>query len=220
MSRLVLNQASLKSNPWLLSEALRVISQDAIFLRASYPNFDKWFTETVLEGLKQGERTLVLEERDSIAVGFLILKHTNKEKKLCTLRVRPHHESRGLGVRLFQTAFDILGTDRPLLSVSETAKSKFERLFCHFGFESEAVYKDRYLPAVSEFAYNGLLDMPQQVLAQGSCLTYGQSPFQLTRCVEALTSLSHCVSGRVRARSLEGRDPRALTYTCLAEVKW
>jgi len=149
-----------------LDQTLRVISQDAVFLRASYPGFDRWFDRKVLPGLFSGERTVVIEERDSTAVGLVILKHTATEKKLCTLRVRPHYESKGLGVRLFVAAFDILGTERPLLSVSDIAKPKFERLFRYFGFANEAVYKGRYLPGSDEFAYNGLLDEAGEPIAR------------------------------------------------------
>ena len=93
-------------------------------------------------------RTLLIEERDSTAVGLLILKHTETEKKLCTLRVRPSFESKGLGVGSSRTAFQLLGTERPLLSVSEITALKFESLFKYFGFAQEGVYQGRYIPMV------------------------------------------------------------------------
>ena len=166
---LLLTQASLERDPHLLGEALRVITQDAEFLRASYPQFDKWFACKVLPGLFAGERTVLIEERESTVVGLMILKHTDAERKLCTLRVRPHFESRGLGIRLFQIAFEILKTERPLLSVSETSMPKFKRLFKHFGFAQEAVYEERYLPKVDEFAFNGLLDAPKPKFVLDTC---------------------------------------------------
>lgn len=156
---LLLTKQSLENSPWLLGTALKIVSQDAGFLRSSYPLFDAWFASKVLPGIRTGERTLLIEERNSVAVGLLILKHTSSEKKLCTLRVRPHFESKGLGVRLFQTAFQFLETERPLLSVSEPVAPRFQRLFQYFGFAQEAVYQGRYIPLVHELAYNGLLDV-------------------------------------------------------------
>ncbi|MEN9480446.1 MAG: hypothetical protein RLZZ298_1841 [Pseudomonadota bacterium] len=155
---LLLTKISLEQNPCLLDEAINVIYQDSNFLRSSYPLFDQWFTQKVLPGIYSGERTLLIEKRASLAVAYLILKHTSTEKKLCTLRVRPNYESKGLGVRLFQTAFELLETERPLLSVSEPAVPKFERIFKYFAFAQEAAYKGRYIPMINEFAYNGLLD--------------------------------------------------------------
>lgn len=155
---LLLTKTSLAASPGLLDEALKITSDDAAFLSSSYPRFDEWFASKVIPGIYAGERTLLIELRDSAAVGLLILKHTDDEKKLCTLRIRPHYESKGLGVRMFQTAFELLETERPLLSISKPSISKFERLFNYFGFEQEAMYQGRYMPNVNEFAYNGLLE--------------------------------------------------------------
>lgn len=111
----------------------------------------------MLPGLASGERTIVVEERLGRAAGLVVLKHTHAERKLCTLRVRPEFEFRGLGVRLFDTAFEVLETRHPLLSVSEVALPKFSKLFQHFGFACEAAYRGLYVPRVHELAYNGLL---------------------------------------------------------------
>ena len=120
--------------------------------------FDEWLLTKVIPGIYAGERAAVVELRDSAVAGLLIVKHSVSEKKLCTLRVRPEFECRGLGVRLFETAFDLLGTERPLLSVSEPSMPKFLRLFTHFGFSKEEVYGGRYLPNVNEISYNGHLE--------------------------------------------------------------
>lgn len=155
----LLNKDSVSRDPYLVEQSVRLLGADAEFLRSSYPHFDNWFASKVLPGIYTGERTLLLEQRESSVVGLLILKHTSTEKKLCTLRVRPHYESKGLGVRLFETAFKILETEQPLLSVSQPAESKFHRLFAYFGFSKQAVYRGHYLPMVDELVYNGVLDV-------------------------------------------------------------
>jgi ribosomal protein S18 acetylase RimI-like enzyme len=158
--RLLISRTSVEAKPEIMFEFVKAVADDIEFLRASYPHFDAWLLQKVIPGIYAGERTACVELRNSEVAGLLIVKHSQLESKLCTLRVRPHYESKGLGVRLFETAFDLLGTDRPLLSVSETSKAKFTRLFLHFGFAQEAVYEGRYLPKVDEFSYNGLLDLP------------------------------------------------------------
>lgn len=155
---LKLDRASLSASPELIEDFVRLVREDVLFLRGAYPNFDEWLDKKVLPGIAVGERTVIVEEREGRSVGFLILKHTNKEQKLCTLRVRPEFECRGLGVRLFNTAFEVLGTSRPLLSVSEVSLPKFARLFEYFGFACEASYQGLYLPRVQELSYNGLLN--------------------------------------------------------------
>lgn len=156
--KVFISHSTIASDPERMMQFVRAISDDTAFLRESYPGFDEWLLGKAIPGIYAGERSAVVELRDSVVAGLLIVKHSDTEKKLCTLRVRPDFESRGLGVRLFETAFDLLGTDRPLLSVSEKSISKFSRLFTHFGFSKEAVYGGRYLPHVDEFSYNGYLE--------------------------------------------------------------
>lgn len=155
--RRLLNQKTTCEDPTFLKDFLHLVEQDAKFLRASYPSFDNWLFQKVVPGISTGERTVVIEYRSSTPVGLLIVKHTAEERKLCTLRIRPHFENKGLGLKLFETAFELLETDRPLLSVSETTLPKFSKLFDHFGFAQEASYEGVYLPREVELAFNGLL---------------------------------------------------------------
>lgn len=152
-----LNQKTTCEDPTLLNDFLQLVEQDAKFLSASYPSFDNWLLQKVVPGISTGERTVVIEYRSSTPVGILIVKHTAEERKLCTLRVRPHFENKGLGLKLFEAAFELLETDRPLLSVSETTLPKFSKVFDHFGFSQEASYEGVYLPREVELAFNGLL---------------------------------------------------------------
>lgn len=152
-----LDQKKLIEQPELLARFIQAVQLDVTFLRASYPNFDEWFFSKVIPGLLNGERTVILEQRESRVVGLLILKHNEDERKLCTLRVRPEYESRGVGIKLFEKAFETLETSEPLLSVSEIALPKFRRIFRHFGFTLEKSYLGIYLPSVQEHSFNGLL---------------------------------------------------------------
>lgn len=156
--KFIISHSTVASEPERMMQFVRAIADDMAFLRESYPGFDQWLQSKVIPGIYAGERTAVVELRDSAVAGLLIVKHSVAEKKLCTLRVRSDFESRGLGVRMFETAFDLLGTEHPLLSVSEPSMPKFSRLFTHFGFSKEAVYDGRYLPQVKELSYNGYLE--------------------------------------------------------------
>lgn len=156
--KIFISRSTVASDPECMMRFVESITDDMAFLRGCYPDFDEWLLDKVIPGIYSGERTAVVELRDSAVAGLLIVKHTDNERKLCTLRVRPDFECRGLGVRLFEAAFELLGTDRPLLSISEPSIPKFARLLTHFGFSKEAVYGGRYLPHVNEISYNGFLE--------------------------------------------------------------
>lgn len=155
--RTYLTQKSLTEEPALLENFLTILKEDTPFFKASYPEFDKWISQKVIPGIYEGNRTVVIDRRSDFVSGLLILKHTTEEKKICTLRVRPQHESHGLGVRLFELAFELLETDKPLLSVSDISKQKFLRIFQYFGFSHKATYRGLYIPSREEHSFNGFL---------------------------------------------------------------
>ncbi|MFV8671605.1 GNAT family N-acetyltransferase [Ralstonia pseudosolanacearum] len=141
----------------MLSEVLAHV-QD---LKDFYPSFDVWFSERVLPGLSTGDRSILVEYRQGGLAGLAILKDDGMEKKLCCLRVLPGFQNvHGLGVRMFQRAFESLETERPLLSVAEERRPTFQRLFDYFDFELAEEYPSAYRIGRSEFAFNGCLYLP------------------------------------------------------------
>lgn len=128
-----------------------------IHLSSFYPSFAHWYDNKVVPGLRQGDRTLLLRYIDGRLGGIAITKDDGLEKKLCCLRVLPQWNGSGLGLRLFDDAFDVLGTEKPLLSVSDEQLLKFHRIFSHFGFAHGKRYDDLYRVGCAEHSYNGQL---------------------------------------------------------------
>jgi hypothetical protein len=156
-----INRTSLIQSPELSQGCLADIASQLSSLRDCYPEFDMWYSDKVVPGISSGHRSILLEYRRDQLAGFAILKDDGAEKKLCCLRVTENFQrSIGLGIRMFERAFEELGTEKPLLSVSEERLPAFQRIFDHFGFELSAVYDGRYRWGKVEFAFNGLLDVP------------------------------------------------------------
>ena len=143
--------------PQITQKLQLMIAEDLLFFKSKYPEFNIWFEKKVLPGLMTGERTIIVENRDNEVAGFAILKHTNDESKICTLRIRDAYENKGLGIKLFERSFNILETTTPLLSVSDEIYPMYQRIFKYFNFLHEATYYEKYRPRINEFSFNGLL---------------------------------------------------------------
>ena len=154
---MVINKELVLLDPRLLPLCVDAISHNYSFFSSVYPGFASWFNDRVLPGILVGERTVVLEQRSGNVAGFLIVKHTANERKLCTLRVLEELQKRGLGIRLFEIAFEILETEKPLLSVADLNLAAFRRIFRYFDFRSEATYRNLYRPNSMEYSFNGTL---------------------------------------------------------------
>ena len=128
-------------------------------LRELYPCFDSWIAEKVVPGLNDGTRDIIVSITNNLISGFAIIKKERNEKKLCCLRVLEEYQNRyGIGDKLFRRSFELLDTDKPLLSISEDMLPRYEKLFTHYGFAIEGVYPEYYRPKKTEFCYNGELD--------------------------------------------------------------
>ena len=128
-------------------------------LENEYPSFSEWYHERVCEGLKNKTRSILLAYDDDgrNIVGVSILKNSF-EKKICTFRVIPEFQHQGIGTELMRKSIEILGTDLPLITVSENRIDEFSVLFQKFCFKEFCKYPDYYRNGKYEVSYNGYLD--------------------------------------------------------------
>lgn len=138
-------------------------------LQALYPNFDSWITEKVAPGLNAGTRKIIVSLTNNQISGFAIIKKEHNEKKLCCLRVLEEYQNRyGIGDKLFKKSFELLDTEKPLLSISEDMLPSYKKLFTYYGFAIESVYPEYYRPKKTEFCYNGELSLNSGDLVNGT----------------------------------------------------
>lgn len=144
------------SQPHLKKMAMESIDGNTPILQSLYPDFDQWLTKKVRTGLDKGTRSIILSVTDGMVSGFAIVKDDPDEKKLCCLRVMDTYRHKyGIGDKLFRKSFEILDTEKPLLSISEDMLPAYHKLFEHYGFTLEGVHHEYYRPKKTEFSYNG-----------------------------------------------------------------
>lgn len=119
-----------------------------------YPSFRSWFWDIVVPQLNSGQRSILVEERDSRVVGVAIIKNTGVEKKLCNLTVIPEYKNKGVGLKLFQRSFAELNSSKPFLTVSEDMFLEFQRIFDHYDFKVTNVEEGVYRPGKLEYFLN------------------------------------------------------------------
>ena len=122
-------------------------------VQESYPNYQEWYRNTFLEGLKKGERTILIAEEKGKLLGCALLKNMLTEKKLCTLFVHPDFRGKGIGSLLLKRTIEELG-QKPLIAVSEKNRKVVSSLFNRFGFHLSAQKKGQYLPQNTEYYFN------------------------------------------------------------------
>lgn len=154
------------------AEKLSYIAKLEIFLKDlifEYPLHDIWYRKMINSMYLYQEREILLAVEKDIIIGTAILKNTASEKKICTLRVDKNYQKRGIGRALIIQSFEILQTERPIITVSSNKYQEFSKIFDYFGFDLEAVYEEKYRYSVDEFVYNGIL-LPESLIIPNSNL--------------------------------------------------
>ena len=124
-------------------------------LQCDYPHFEDWLSK-IFGQIKKNKRAIVLalDNKTNVILGITILKTTEEEKKICTIRVDNQYRSKGIGKNLIETSLNILGTKYPLVTVSELRYKEFMPVFKSFGFKLVDKIKSVYHTGIYEYYFN------------------------------------------------------------------
>jgi len=151
-SNLFRPQETRQNFPYLLVAKIYQFLSD---LEKDYPNFREWYFEKVIPEISLCKRNIFIKYCNSEIGGVAIVKNSNDEKKICTVKVASDYKNRGIGVKLFQKSFEWLDCKTPLATVSEQRLPEFQRLFEHFNFKLTQIKSDYYKLGCKEYVFNG-----------------------------------------------------------------
>lgn len=119
-----------------------------------YPNFDDWYGKIFVEVLMGNvRREMVLALDGTKIAGILILKDMEGEKKICNIVVLPEYRKQGVATALFEMAFEYLGTQKPMISISQDLVPSFAALIRKYKFKLTNI-DYTYSQHKIEFYYN------------------------------------------------------------------
>lgn len=127
-------------------------------IQTYYPDFKKWYSTKVIPGLINNSREIITEYRNNQLIGIAIIKKEKDEKKICTIKVIPEYQNKGIGIKLFKKSLKALNTDKPFVTVPEERFNEFHKIFTHFGFTLTQIKEDYYRKGKKEYIYNGALN--------------------------------------------------------------
>lgn len=159
-----------RKTPKVIAKQMNEITQKIIIgkildgIEKDYPNILEWYNQKVLPGLETGEREIILAckiykfyKNNKIPIeilGYVILKKTPSEKKICTFRVEEKYQRLGIGKRLMEASFEFLETRKPMITITEDNVKFFEPLLKRYKFKLVEKIKDLYVKGKTEYIYN------------------------------------------------------------------
>lgn len=152
MIRYITVSKSKTKTKWI--KELRFFLSDLVL---DYPMHLKWYDRISNELLVGRTREAIVVTDNDHVIAAVIIKKTNSEKKICSLKVDKAYRNRGIGSHLFEKSMEYLETDRPLFSISDTRIDEFRGIILRFGFSCEHSYVNKYKHGHTEYSFNGKL---------------------------------------------------------------
>lgn len=125
-----------------------------------YSDIKEWYEKVMLEIEQNNKRrelflALISKEENLHLAGILILKNTENEKKICTIRVLKNFRNKGIGTKLFEKSFEYLGTKTPLITLPEECyKKEFKFLLEKYNFKMTNKVVGAYRKNKIEYFFN------------------------------------------------------------------
>lgn len=125
-----------------------------------YPGIENWFNKIIkeidIDNRKRELFLVIVPNKGNIELaGILILKNTENEKKICTIRVIENFRNKGIGTKLFEKSFEYLETKTPLITLPEECyKEEFKSLLEKYKFKMTNKVIGAYRENKIEYFFN------------------------------------------------------------------
>ena len=142
-------------------EYIKKILDDVLILslqvKNDYPDYKHWFINTQVPGLYDNTRNIIIAHIQNKIVGFVSLKKTPQEKKICTFYVEKSFRKNKIGTILVEKAIEYLEEERPLITIPMDKLNDFIRIGNRFNWQITEIKENLYRLNNPEVIVNGTI---------------------------------------------------------------
>lgn len=124
-------------------------------VKDDYPNYRNWYQTVQVPGIYDGSRNIIIAHISDRIVGFVSLKKTAEEKKICTFYVEKSFQRNRIGSLLATKAVEYLEEDKPLITIPMDKLHQFTRIGEKYNWEITDVKENLYRTTTPEVIVNG-----------------------------------------------------------------
>lgn len=127
----------------------------SMLVKTDYPDYKNWFLETQVPGIFDHTRNIIIAHIGKRIVGFVSLKKTPEEKKICTFYIERNFRKNKIGSILVERAIEYLETDKPLITIPLNKLYEFTRIGERFDWQITDIQENLYRIGPAEVIVNG-----------------------------------------------------------------
>lgn len=139
----------------VLQEMLNDVLVLSMEVKRDYPDYKQWFLNTQVPGLYDNTRNIIIAHLNNKIVGFVSLKKTPTEKKICTFYVEKSFRRNKIGTILVEKAIEYLEEERPLITIPMDKLNEFIKIGNRLGWQITDIKENLYRTTTPEVIVNG-----------------------------------------------------------------
>ena len=139
-------------------------------VKTEYQEYKNWFLTTQAPGIYDGTRNIIIAHIKDRIVGFVSLKKTAEEKKICTFYVEKKFRKNKIGTILVEKAIEYLGTEKPLITIPLNKLNEFTRIGEKYNWEISDIKENLYRLNNPEVIVNGELEEKAKIIVPSKSL--------------------------------------------------
>lgn len=136
----------------------------SIQVKTEYPEYKNWFLTTQVPGIYDGSRNIIIAHIKDKIVGFVSLKKTAKEKKICTFYVEKNFRKNKIGTILVEKAIEYLDTDKPLITIPLSKLNEFTKIGEKYNWQISDIKENLYRLNNPEVIVNGEVEENDKII--------------------------------------------------------
>ena len=174
-------------------EIIQKLNQDELLLsmtvKQDYPDYRSWFLNTQIPWLYDNTRNIIIAHINDKIVGFVSLKKTSTEKKICTFYVEKSFRRNKIGTILVEKAIDYLEESRPLITIPMNKLNEFIKIGNYYNWEITDIKENLYRTSTPEVIVNGTIEEKNGILLPSTSIEKVYKLYLITRIKQSILTI-------------------------------
>lgn len=173
----------------IIEKLLNDILVLSLLVKDDYPDYKEWYQLKQVPGIYDGTRNIIIAHIKDRIVGFVSLKKTKEEKKICTFYVEKSFRKNQIGTILVEKAIEYLDEEKPLITIPMNKLNQFIRISNKYNWEISDIKENLYRTTTPEVIVNGTIEEKNGILIPSKKLSKTYRIYKLTRIKEYIKVL-------------------------------
>lgn len=173
-------------------EVIEKLLHDILILslrvKDDYPDYKDWYQNVQIPGIYDGTRNIIIAHIKDRIVGFVSLKKSPTEKKICTFYVEKSFRRNQIGSLLAQKAVEYLEEEKPLITIPMDKLGEFTKIATRYDWEISDIKDNLYRTTTPEVIVNGEIKQPNSPIVLEKSLKKTYHIYKITRIKQFIRS--------------------------------